>query len=214
MIEATLGFLSKIIAANPASDNTFIAQKVRHVRKIRGRAAKLAALRKNIPEQFAESDRRELFHGRPAFLWQSSTSAKGSKASFFVPANAFGSPVLMPYRAQFPDRERKHFPPPFVRIQLNSIASRRRVDAVRQNHLTIVDENFHARAIQENMQLHVGTLPQFRLVTPREFWRKGDLPRPGSVHEHLLIFCGDPQNSFFGSPFAQAKSYLPSSTGS
>jgi hypothetical protein len=61
------GFFPEIIAADPAGNDTLIAQQTRHVREIRGRTAKLAPLREYIPEQFAQSDCRELFHGRAAF---------------------------------------------------------------------------------------------------------------------------------------------------
>lgn len=123
MLEAVFGLFPKIIVADSAGDDALIAQEIRHVCEIRGCAAKLATLRKNIPEQFAQSDRRELFHGRPAFPWQYGAFAQRSMASYFVSANAFRSQVLMPDRAQFPNRERKHFALPLLRIQLNSVTA-------------------------------------------------------------------------------------------
>ena len=70
MLEAAFGLFSEIIVADTARDDSLIPEKIRHVRKVCRCAAKLAALRENIPEQFAQSDRRELFHGRHAFLRQ------------------------------------------------------------------------------------------------------------------------------------------------
>jgi hypothetical protein len=66
-LQLAFGCFPEIIAADPAGNDTLIAQETRHVREIRGRAAKLAPLREYIPEQFAQSDGRELFHGRPAY---------------------------------------------------------------------------------------------------------------------------------------------------
>jgi hypothetical protein len=60
MLEAALGFLPKFIAANTACNDTLIAQKTRHVREVCRRAAKLAALRKHVPEKLAETYYREI----------------------------------------------------------------------------------------------------------------------------------------------------------
>src|SRR5580704_10416856 len=76
MLEAQFGFSAEIIVANPARDDSLIPEKIRHIRKVCRCTAKLAALRENIPEQFAQSDCRKLFHGRHAFLRQYSAFAQ------------------------------------------------------------------------------------------------------------------------------------------
>src|SRR5580704_9214752 len=62
-LQLMFGCSPEIIAADAARYDALIAEQARHISEIRWRAAQLAALRENIPEQFSQSDRRELFHG-------------------------------------------------------------------------------------------------------------------------------------------------------
>ena len=64
--EVAFRFIAKVILADAAGDDALISQSTRHISEICRSAAKLPAISENIPEQFAEPHRRELFHNEEA----------------------------------------------------------------------------------------------------------------------------------------------------
>jgi len=60
MLEPAPGFLPERIRPQTAGNNAVISQQTGNVGKVCRRAAKLAALRKHIPEKFAETYDREI----------------------------------------------------------------------------------------------------------------------------------------------------------
>src|SRR5690242_2908964 len=97
-LEPASGLEPEFVASDAAGDDPFIAQEACHVSKVRRRTAKLAAIRKNIPEQLAKSDRRELSHGRAAqgfVFWLCSSwpaNLSSRSASSFFPKSRYACP--------------------------------------------------------------------------------------------------------------------------
>src|SRR5579859_215008 len=97
-LQPASGLETEFIAADAAGDDTLIAEQACHVGKVRRRTAQLAAIWKNIPEQFAKSDRRELSHGRAAqgfVFWLCSSwpaNLSSRSASSFFPKSRYACP--------------------------------------------------------------------------------------------------------------------------